>query len=260
MKTFFEYLAHLDLDTRLWLIETWFSFEPSQYNRLFDDELGKISASSPEHQEAIERLRTVDYVGSISKSLFNAGYRDQREIRERCHDIVTKLLTGGLFSNYDEKRHGPLDKRFKRSVGNAIRNMVEKDRNRRRFLPSVPIGDSEPGGVAAFGRPSRGLEQDDSAAVIARFRKLVQQRLGDLGLAVFDARMEGQETKSLVGQESLGRPGRAVLQRVVREIKALAREHALALGDPGFLRDVERAMGRESATVEKRKPLQALGP
>jgi len=36
----------------------------------------------------------------------------------------------------------------------------------------------------------------------------------------------------------------------VREIKELAKE--FAGDDPGFLRQVERAMGREATTVEKR--------
>ena len=41
-----------------------------------------------------------------------------------------------------------MDLRFKRSVGNAIRNMVEKERNRRRWLPTVSIGQEfKPGGV-----------------------------------------------------------------------------------------------------------------
>jgi hypothetical protein len=39
----------------------------------------------------------------------------------------------------------------------------------------------------------------------------------------------------------------------VQEIKALAREHAMTLGDSAFVRDVERAFDRESATVEKRR-------
>lgn len=251
MKTFFE---HLDLRTRLWLIETWFSFQPAQYNQLFDDELGKLSATSPEHREALERMHGFNWVGYIAKSLQNAGYRDQRETQERCHDIVAKLLTGGLFTNYDEKEHGPLDLRFKRSVGNAIRNMVEKDKNRRRFLPSVPIGQEfEPGGVTADDLPGRELANADNEAVIEGFRKLVRQRLGELGLAVFQARMDGQETKSLVGREDLGRPGRFVIKRIVQEIKALAREHAQVLGDSAFMWSVERAFQREAETVGRRR-------
>ena len=61
-------------------------------------------------------MRGFNWVGYIAKSVRNAGYRDQREVQERTHDIVVKLLTGGLFKNYDEKTHGPLDLRFKKSV------------------------------------------------------------------------------------------------------------------------------------------------
>ncbi len=148
MRTFREYLSDLDLLSRLRLIETYFSFDPAQYNRLFDDELRKLSVSSPEHRAAVERMRNFNWVGYIAMSVRNAGYRDQREAQERTHDIVVKMLTGGLFRNYDERQHGSLDLRFKRSVANAIKNMVEKDRNRRRFLPSVGIGQEfQPGGA-----------------------------------------------------------------------------------------------------------------
>ena len=95
--------------------------------------------------------------------------------------------------------------------------------------PSVPIGQEfEPGGVTADDLPDRGMSGGNEA-VIEGFRKLVRMRLGDLGLGVFDARMAGQETKSLVGREDLGRPGKFVIKRVVQEIKALAREHARPL-------------------------------
>ena len=257
MQTFFEYLSDLDILTRLFLIETWFSFDPVQYNQLFDDELSKISASSPEHQQAIERMRGFNWVGYIAKSLRNAGYKDQREVGERTHDLVVKMLTGGLFTNYDEARHGSLDLRFKRSVANAIKNMVEKDRNRRRFLPSVPIGQQfEPGGVTADDLPGRETN-DDSEAVIEGFRKLVRRACGDLGLGVFDARMAGQQTKDLVGREDLGRPSKFVVKRVVGEIKDLAREHAKLLGDSAFMWSVERAFQREAETFGKRRSAMA---
>jgi hypothetical protein len=260
MQTFYEYLSDLDLLSRLWLIETYFSFDPPQYNQLFDDELGKLSASSPEHREALERMRGFSWVGYIAKSVRNAGYRDQREVQERTHDVVTKLLTGGLFSNYDERQHGPLDLRFKRAVANAVKNMVEKDRNRRRFLPSVPIShEFRPGGVTSDDLPDRATAGQPDERLIDDFRQLVRNRLGELGIAVLDARLQGQETKGLVGREDLGSPGRFVVKRVVGEVKALAREYAERLGDPAFLRDIERAMGRESATVEKRRAATAAG-
>ena len=125
----------------LWLLETYFSFDAGQYNQLFNDELRNLSASSPEYREALARLRNFNWVGYIAWLLCEtAGYRDQREVAERTHDVAVKLLTGGLFRNYDEERHGPLDLRFKRAVANAIRNMVEKQRNARRLLPTISIG------------------------------------------------------------------------------------------------------------------------
>ncbi len=153
------------------------------------------------------------------------------------------MLTGGLFRDYDERQHGPLDLRFKRAVANAIKNMVEKDRNRRRFIPiGQERGDDLP---ASQGR-------DDDNALIDGFRRLVRNRLGELGTAVLDARLQGQEVKTLVGREDLGRPGRFVIKRVVGQVKALAKEYAEQLGDPALLRDIERAMKREGATVAKR--------
>ena len=221
MRTFYEFLS--DLSFRLWLIETYYTFDPAQYNRLFDDELGKLQASAPEHRQAIERMRDFNWVGYIAKSLRNAGYRDQREVQERTHDLVVRMLTGGLFREYDERRHGPLDLRFKRATANAIKNMVEKEKNRRRLVPTVPIdqerGDDLPDRVSA--------ENDEK--VIVDFRRLVRNRLGELGIAVLDARLAGQETKSLVGRADLGSPGRFQVKAIVQKVKALAKEYAQRL-------------------------------
>ena len=245
MRTFYEFFSDLDILSRLWLIETYFTFDAGQYNQLFDDELQKLSVSSPEHRDALERMRGFNWVGYIAKSLRNAGYRDQRETQERTHDIVVKMLTGGLFRDYDERHHGPLDLRFKRAVGNAIRNMVEKQRNARRLLPTVSIGHERGDDL-----PDR--MTDDGEEKIEDFRQLVRNRLGELGIAVLDARMSGDEIQGLAGREDLGNPSRYVIKRVVGEIKAVARDYAQRLGDPAFLRDIERAFQREEATVQKR--------
>ena len=119
-----------------------------------------------------------------------------------------------------------------------------------RFLVLVPTVPIITGQEATGAADLPGDEHDER--LIDDFRHLVRNRLGHLGLAVFDARLNGQETKSLVGREDLGSPGRFVIKRVVGEIKALAREYAQRLDDPAFIRDIERAMGREGATVAKR--------
>lgn len=239
MQTFWHWLANLQ--------ETFYSFNPQEYNRLFDEKLEKVIAKTrdPAHRQALERMRGFGWMGYIAASVRNSGCRDQREVQERAHDIVVKLITGGLFRDYDERRHGPMDRRFRNSVGNAIRNMVEKERNRRRFLPTVPIDQAaEPSGTTSG--------NDGGEKVIRDFRRLVKRRLGELGAAVLNARLAGGETKSLVGSPALGSPGRWGIKRTVQEIKELAREYAAALGDPGFMRDIERAMGRAEETVAKR--------
>ena len=251
MRTFCEFLSNLSF--RLWLIETYYTFDAAQYNRLFDDELGKLSVSSPEHRDAVERMRGMNWVGYIAKSLRNAGYRDQRETQERTHDIVVKMLTGGLFRDYDETRHGPLDLRFKRATANAIKNMVEKERNRRRLAPTIPIGQEfRPGGVDDL--PARSPRHDDDGEkVVCDFRELVRRQLGQLGVAVLDVRLAGGEVKSLVGSSGLGSPGKWGIKRTVQGIKELAREFAAAIGDSELLRRIEKAMEREEVTIEKRR-------
>ncbi len=102
-------------------------------------------------------------------------------------------------------RHGPFDLRWKRSVANACKNATEKERNRRRFIPTVPIRQEfEPGGVTPDDLPGRSPPPDDDGERVVRdFRRLVRRRLGELGAAALDVRMAGGETKSLVGRPSL---------------------------------------------------------
>ena len=244
MRTFWQWLANLQ--------ETYFTFDPAEYNALFDEELERVIAKTrdPVHRQALERMQGFNWLGYIAASVRNAGFRDYRDGQEKIHDTVVKLLTGKLFTGFDQRTSGPINLRFKNSVGNAIRNMVEKDRNRRRLLPTVPIDQAaEPGGMP------RG--NDSGEKVIKDFRQLVQRRLGQFGVAVLNLRLAGGETKSLVGSPALGSPGRWGIKRTVQQIKELAREFAVSLGDPGFMRDIERAMGREEETVAKRRTATA---
>ncbi len=192
-------------------------------------------------------MRGFGWLSYVAASVRNAGFRDQREIQEKAHEIAVKLLMGTLFKGYVEKVSGPMDLRFKRSVSNAIRNLVEKEKNRRHHLPTIPITQEvEPASMTVH-------DDSNNEKIIIDFRRLVRRRLGQLGVAVLDVRLAGGETKSLVGQASLGSPGRWGVKRTVQDLKRLAREYAASLGDPGFLRDIERAMGKEAGTIETRR-------
>ena len=250
METFWQWLSQLDL-LRL-LRETYFSFDPQAYNELFNSELEKVIARvrDPAHREVLERLRGFDWP-YVAGWIRHAGFRDYREVQEKTHEVVTTLLMGKLFRGFDERVPGPIDKRFKASVANSIRNLVAKEKTRRRYLPSVPIAQEfVPGSVTADDLPAPPARDDDSK-VIEGFRELVRRRLGSLGLAVLDLRLEGGETKSLVGCPSLGSPGKWTVKKVVAGVKALARE--FFRGDPELLRRVERAMEAESETIGRRQ-------
>ena len=256
METFIEWL------TQLRLLETYYGLDNGQYNRLFDAELEKVIARvrDPAQQAALLRMRGFNWTSYIAASVWNAGYRDQRERDEKVHEVAVKLLMGQLFKGFNEKISGPFDLRFKRSVSNSVRNIVEKEKNRRRYIPTVAIGQEfEPGTVAADlpDRPSFGQDEQ----VIEDFRRLLQDRLGDLALALFDLRMNGGETKSLVGSPTLGSPSRWAVKKTVQDVKALARQFAVSVGDFGLLQRIEKAMQDEAGTVAKRRAstLQRVG-
>jgi len=50
--------------------------------------------------------------------------------------------------------------------------------------------------------------------------------LGRFGVSVLDVRLADGETKSLVGNPSLGSPGKWIIKRTVQGVKQLAREYA----------------------------------
>ena len=59
------------------------------------------------------------------------------------------------------------------------------------------------------------------------------------------------KTKSLINNPDLGSPTSYSVKKMTRGVKELARE--FAADDPEFLAMIDRAIGRESATQEKRR-------
>ena len=244
MSLFTNWLGLRDLAALLQLLETAEYFDPQQYNGVFNGELEKLLTRiySPRLKQQVAELRGFDWGQYISRSLQRAGYRDDEE-QEAFHQIAIKLLVepGKLFRGWDPRRHGPLERRFRRSVWNAIRNTQEKNRNRQKSFvavdPSVMAGQY-------VGRST------PSNNIISDFRNVVLQRLGRSALAILDQRLAGEDTKDVVGT-----PGLSVhsVKREIRSIKELAREFAEQSGDKVFLYMLLKAMDSEAATVEKRR-------
>ena len=262
MFNFHEWLSNADLIARLRLLETYYTFRAEEYNQVFRDELEKViqRTTDPVQRKSLERLHDFDWLSYIAGAVRRI-YRDFRQGQEAISDVASKLLMGKLFRGFTppssaesaEDAGEYLLARFKTSIANSIRNMVEKEANRRRYLPTTAIHqDFEPGAVTADDLPARPSLGHDDEKVIDDFRELVRTRLGPLAATILGLRLAGGETKSLVGAPSVGSPGRFVIKRVVQQIKALAREFAERRGDAAFLRDIERAMDREDATIQKR--------
>ena len=200
--------------------------------------------TDPNASEQIDAMQDFDWAGYIEHSLLRAGFRND-DLQEHFHSIAIKLLVspGKLFRGWEPSRHGPLDRRLKRSVWNAILNIKEKIRNRgRRVTPTDPS-------ILAELQPSR----RPYSAVVDKFRDLVAEKVGDLGVAILDQRLAGRDTKALVGKMELGRPSVWQVKRTVQAVKELAQRYAARLGGPAFADMVSTAMEREAKTVSKRR-------
>ena len=252
MQTFWQWLPRADLLARLQFLETYYTFNRAEYDAIFDEELERTinRTTDPAHRQALERMRGFKWMAYIAVAIKRAGFHDEREIQERSHDIAVKLLTSTLFRGFDQGRSGPFDLRFRASLRNALLNMIEKEKTRKRLIPIVAIS-QEPDPA-----PTSATEPDDGK-IIHDFRQLVRRRLGGLGVAVLDARLGGEEMKGLADSPQLGSAGKNRIKQVVCRIKELAQEYAIMRGDPELVWKVKKAMGREAATVGKRRTAMA---
>ncbi len=249
MLTFLDWYDRLDTVGLLRLLETAAWFKPSEYDTIFEKELDNLLNRIPDSEakrQAME-LRGYDWGSFISRSLRKMGFRDDDE-QEIFHQVVVKLLVapGRLFSGWEPERHGALIARFRSSVKNAIINASEKNRNlRRRLIPTDPS-------VMASMYAGR---RSSNSNLIEQFRELVRERLGDLALAILDERLQGKDTKNLVGKSEFGTPSAFYVKKQVQAIKKLADAFAARHGD--FSNLLAKAMDAEAKTIAKRQRAMA---
>jgi hypothetical protein len=249
MNTIWEWLERLDTAGVLRLLEAAKYFSPQQYNGAFERELADLLLRTTDAtaRQEISDLQGSDWAGYILNSLKKAGIRTDDQQEEDFQRTVIFLLAnpGKLFTGWQPGKHGPLSRRFRASVWNSIRNILEKRRNRmKRFQNADPAAIAERTPERASG----------NSEIIDLFRRLVKDRLGDLALRVLDQRLSGGETKELVG---IGTQSAFYVKQSVQSIKELAQRFAFRIGDSKFANMVATAMDREKTTVEKRKAAMA---
>jgi hypothetical protein len=203
-------------------------------NALFYDEIEKLHQRQPMDANELQRLMAMDFVGYIDRSLRSAGFRDP-ELDPLVHDIVVKLITGALFRNVQ----GPLLARFAVAVKNSIITLANRrQRVRRRYA------DHELETV-----PQRTVVIPSEDDLIERFRSYVRQKLGEIALQVLDHRLDGGDTKRLVGS----RPELSSSYAVKEFVKQIKRAVSTFAGnDPDLLDQIEAALANQRRTLDKR--------
>ena len=244
MNTILEWFNRLDTAGLLRLLEAASYFDPAEYNAVFEKELDDLleRINDEEARQQILALQGFDWSSYILNSLKRAGIKDDDAQQEDFHEIAVRLLVSpGKLFQWNPEEHGPLAFRFKSSVWNAIRNIVEKRRNRRKWMVNA-----DPAAIAER-TPERASQSHE---IIDVFRKLVKERLGNLAAEILDQRLSGDETKKLVG---IGTASAFYVKKAVGEIKELAGRFAARIGDQSFADMVSRAMEAEAETLAKRR-------
>ena len=244
MNTILEWFNRLDTAGLLRLLEAAAYFDPAEYNAVFEKELDDLLERIDDEgaRQQIQALQGFDWSAYILNSLKRAGIKDDDAQQEDFHEIAVQLLVSpGKLFQWNPTEHGPLAFRFKSSVWNAIRNIVEKRRNRRKWMVNA-----DPAAIAER-TPERASQSHE---IIDVFRRLVRQRLGELALQILDQRLSGGETKKLV---EIGTASAFFVKKEVQAIKDLADRFAFRIGDQSFAQMVSKAMERETATVAKRQ-------
>jgi len=234
--------SHPNAEIVLRLLEVSSEFPKGEYNALFRQELQKRADElGDEPQQQVMQLHDFDFVGYIARSVRSAGFKEA-DVDPQTHELVVRLLVkpGKLFRGWDGAN--PLIARFKIAVKNAIINSAQKRMTRRKKIPSWSV-DQHP--MAGMGIPAQASMTD---SVTAEFKEFLRQRHGQAAVDLLNQRLDGADTKDLIGKPGLETAYR--VKQLVQAIKKAAEE--FAAGDEKFLALVSRAMRDEAETIKKR--------
>ena len=188
----------------IWLTNLKENTNPTSYDQVFQ-QLDAIKDKVP--TGTYQRLKGLNWGNYIAAQLRKANFHD--EIDDHLQHIVTKLLVqpGQLFRGYNPGRHGPLDRRFGASVRNEIAKLIQKAQNRRKYVPTVPLASHD---RATYQEPNQAFIRDE-----------IMQKVGELGVAVYDCLVSGVSPSVLVGRVELGSPSLYRVKKVRREVGEL---------------------------------------
>jgi hypothetical protein len=207
---------------------------PKQYfNEAFREACEKILMSeqlAPAVREDLLRVKGLDLVGYADSSLRRSSVQDF-ELDATVSEILVRLLItpGSLFKKWDRK--SPISARLKVAIRNSIITMAKKRQKRAKRSEELTADLASP------------LCRDDSETINA-FRDALRSQYGDDHVRVLDARLAGDEVKTLVS--SLGSAWR--IKAIVRDIKSFV----VGWGDECLQRAVAQMQVKEEETLAKR--------
>jgi hypothetical protein len=214
-------------------------FPRQEINAMFQNEIQTLLDRQHLYQldatalSELKELRTFDLVAYLDSALRRAGFKDP-DLDLHVQDLVVKLLLGSLFSGF---RGGSLKARLLVAVKNAISTLLMKQRKNRTRSRDLPLD------VQA-----RSQEPD---IVVDVFRNYLRSHLGPAAVVVLDQRLDGGDTKDLIGQQGL-ETSYAVKKVVARIKQAL---QTFAGQDSEFHAKVVKALEVEAGTIRRRFPM-----
>ena len=211
-------------------------FPRDEINTLFRKEIEKLLSTkhlSQDQQADLEKLLERDWVAYIDRTLRRAGFKEH-DLDHLVQDLVVKLIvTGNLFSGW--RGESSFQARFLVAIRNAISTLLKKKQVSMKRSHELPAD-------------SPGTIEQDTDSLVDDFRDYLRRELGPVAVTVLDHRLNGEDTKELIGQQGVETSYR--LKRIVQEIKEAARR--FAVGNPEFHHMVTMAFEKEARTMERR--------
>lgn len=213
MQRFSSYVANR-LPASQFLVEVSGLFPKSAINTLFRREISKarLSAKTQRAADSIDRMLALDVVGYIDKALRASGYK-ANDLDEIVQDFLVKLLMGAFLKRWNGE--APLDARFKVAVKNGISSLKRK-KTRPALTDDISF-------IPAA------VDLDMDSGFIEGFRLYVLRELGMDALRLLDHRLDGRDTKDLLGSRGFETSYR--LKAAVRSLKQAHAAYAYTSAD-----------------------------
>jgi len=237
-------------------------------NGLFDTKFKELRdrLTDPEQIQQVSNKIGQHHEAYIGKSLQNAGIRDRATVSDHTNDIAGKLLSSGLFENFDESRGVPFIGVFNQRLHHLAQNASRGERKygkRNQQVTSEKSSESplntkvdpttQEGGINTE-RVRSNQKFDDQTGTehldfrhpkeeefIDELRNHIGSKMGDLGLMMLESKLAGRTFGAVQPENMKDREFKERTRDFKNHIKDFITERR---NDPHFVRRIEEKMTR----------------